>query len=253
MGNAELQSHHTKSNMTTPASAFQPRRPTPPDQATTNDLDPSAPRPISLQSPGDLLHLRAVALQAARQKIDLHLPPNAEAASTSPDGLRKTVEQLVDRFINETFLAARSNVEINGIPGPEAVNWDAKGQNSGEEYEVFDAKLAGRIKDLHGKIEKLNLAVADRRREAVRVQAEKFKQGFGTLDEQMSRLEDEDVHAEPEISLEVDERLKGREETTKESWERAIQALSDVSEGRLKDATDRADEARKVVDALDTT
>jgi kinetochor protein Mis14/NSL1 len=50
-------------------------------------------RKIELQSPEDLRYLVDNVSRAAREKIDLHLPPNA--APEGEDALRRRVEELV--------------------------------------------------------------------------------------------------------------------------------------------------------------
>ena len=52
-------------------------------------------RRVELQSPADLQFLEANVRRAARQKIDLHLPP-AAAPEGEEDALRRRVEKEVD-------------------------------------------------------------------------------------------------------------------------------------------------------------
>lgn len=54
----------------------------------------STHRKIELQSPADLTYLIANVTQAAREKLDKHLPPDAVAGGD--DAMRKRVEQLVN-------------------------------------------------------------------------------------------------------------------------------------------------------------
>ncbi|KAK5295726.1 hypothetical protein LTR16_000709, partial [Cryomyces antarcticus] len=55
----------------------------------------TAHRKIELQSPSDLSYLVQNVSRAARQKIDLHLPPSA--APEGEDALRRRVEELVEQ------------------------------------------------------------------------------------------------------------------------------------------------------------
>lgn len=254
-----------------PQSAFNANPPTlPANTTTTTDLQASPPRPIALQSPADLLHLRAIALQAAREKIDLHIPPtNPEPAPAAPEhDLRKAVEAYVDAFLDATFRGVRAGVEINGLPGPDAVSWDGNNNGDGngdadhhqEEYEDFDAKLAARITGLHSRIEGLNQEVAGLRREAVARAAGDFREGFGEWDRGLAEVEEkmgqeEEARAQEEGSgglvREVDERLMGREEKAQETWERALEGLRRLNEeGGLGAAVERAEEAGRVVQAM---
>ena len=238
-----------------PTTAFTARRLSPPpDAPTTSDLDPSLPRPISLQSPADLLHLRATALKVAREKIDLHIPP-----SDQPDDMRKAVENYVDQFLDNTFRGVREGVEVNGLPGPEAVSWEGDQQ----EYEEFDAKLASRITALHGRIEKLNLEVANQRREGVAKAAREYREKFAMWDRELAEREEEKIKIVEAAAEElesgkaeiwVDEALKGREEIARHTWQRALEGLKRLNEGNesgLSATKERAGDAVKVVRALD--
>lgn len=68
---------------------FESNEPQQGQRATEN-----AHRRIELQSPQDLTYLVANVSQAARTKIDTHLPP--DAAPEGEDAMRTRVEQLVD-------------------------------------------------------------------------------------------------------------------------------------------------------------
>lgn len=58
-------------------------------------MDPAHHRRVELQSPADFTFLEGNVKRAARQKIDLHLPPSA--APAGEDELRKKVEELVEQ------------------------------------------------------------------------------------------------------------------------------------------------------------
>ncbi|KAF2147282.1 uncharacterized protein K452DRAFT_217512 [Aplosporella prunicola CBS 121167] len=134
----------------------------------------AAHRRIELQAPADLAYLVANAKRAARQKIDLHLPPSA-APEGGEDVLRRRVEELVDEYIKATFASARHNIEINGMP-PQELLGEEELQASAEanppalprapEYEPIDSRLADRIRALEAQKELLTGKVADLRRTA---------------------------------------------------------------------------------------
>lgn len=120
---------------------------------TTPPPNPSH-RPVALQSPADLLHLRNTALRAAREKIDLHLPvstndsPPDQAAGSNKgkgkarggdgegegdaaavghgDDMRRAVERHLAAFVDTVFAGVREGVEVNGLPGRAAVSWDSE-------------------------------------------------------------------------------------------------------------------------------
>ena len=75
----------------------------------------SAHRRIELQSAADLHYLRSNARRAARQIIDLHLPPTAAPDGGEEDELRRGVEELVEEYIKNTFKSARHSLSINGL------------------------------------------------------------------------------------------------------------------------------------------
>lgn len=113
------------------------------EAAASTSVSASHHRPISLQSPADLLHLRATALRAARERIDLHLPPDAAndgsaGGSGKNDGathgetedMRRAVERMVDAWIERVFSGVREGVEVNGIRGVESVGWGGDADES---------------------------------------------------------------------------------------------------------------------------
>ncbi|KAL9050184.1 MAG: hypothetical protein Q9162_006779 [Coniocarpon cinnabarinum] len=232
----------------------------PPNSTTTTDLDASAPRRIALQSPQDLLHLRAIALRNAREKIDLHLPPNASAnnpTTNTDDDLRKQVEAYVQAFIDQTFVGVRDNVEINAIPGAEAVEF--QGPNGGvteqEEFEEFDGKLARRITELHGRIEKLNAEVAETRRETVGRAAGEWREGYKNWDEELTQREEQALRDQAEQEpVEENTWVEGFEdmEAARSTWDRALESLMKLNgEEELSAAGKRAGDAVDVVRAME--
>lgn len=74
----------------------------------------SAHRKIELQSPADLTYLIANVSRAAREKIDKHLPPDA-APDGKEDEMRNRVEELVDGYIKNVFVGAKSSMSVNGM------------------------------------------------------------------------------------------------------------------------------------------
>ncbi|KAK5105447.1 hypothetical protein LTS08_001724 [Lithohypha guttulata] len=110
-------------------------------QTTTDNLH----RKVELQSYADLTYLQQNLAKAAREKLDLHFPPQHSARQAAPadvitlggapaepeaqpgedkeneheeaneDPLRKHVRHLVDSFLQETFSSAAHSISINGI------------------------------------------------------------------------------------------------------------------------------------------
>ena len=94
-----------------------------------------AHRKIELQSPADLTHIESNIRNAARQKLDLHLPP-IEGSAAGEDDLRKKVEEKVDEFVREVQRGLRSNVQVNGLDADmEGIEGGVMGE--GEEGEFF--------------------------------------------------------------------------------------------------------------------
>ncbi|KAI9669680.1 MAG: hypothetical protein M1831_007376 [Alyxoria varia] len=300
-------------------------------------------RPISLQSPADLLHLRNVALKAARRRIDESLPvlgheikngaeeqqrgrkgaPDAQpekkrksartatvtataAAATSGNGgddtdkakdakeghtdetselqdtsndeLRRAVEKYLAHFIDTVFGGVRAGCEVNGLKGVDAVSWEsaaatspspstsqggeadsektkktAKGKGKGDgkgrgkndddskpfvqgqEYEPYDTRLATRITRLHSKIEKLNLSLANTRREAVAAASRKFQHGYDDLDTVLAREYDDTVAGESVDSASVGQDLDSdvaidatRQEEIARTFSSAVDTLAEL-------------------------
>lgn len=97
-------------------------------------------RKIELQSHADLTYLQRNLARAAREKLDLHFPPqhsankpaevitlggapleassreeNKDNEEDDEDPLRKNVRLLVDQFLWDTYKSATQNISVNGI------------------------------------------------------------------------------------------------------------------------------------------
>lgn len=95
------------------------------------EIDPSelhsegTHRRIELQSVADLIYLKNNVAHAARAKIDLHLPLEAalREGNTGVDAMRRAVEAGVDKYIEDTFSAAKMGISVNGIDA-EKIEWE---------------------------------------------------------------------------------------------------------------------------------
>lgn len=85
----------------------------------------SSHRRVELQSIADLIYLKNNVAHAARAKIDLHLPLEAalREGNTGVDAMRRAVEAGVDKYIEETFGAAKMGISVNGIDA-EKIEWE---------------------------------------------------------------------------------------------------------------------------------
>lgn len=149
----------------------------------------TAHRRVELQSPADLTYLVANVKRAARQKIDLHLPPSA-APEGAEDVLRRKVEELVDEYIRNTFASARHGMSINGMP-PEDVPQEQDTQG----YEPYNTHMATRIRTLEAQKDSLTEKLADLRRDGPSRAADAWAAGFDaqTASLQARQLEDRDA------------------------------------------------------------
>ncbi|KAF2835648.1 hypothetical protein M501DRAFT_324567 [Patellaria atrata CBS 101060] len=181
----------------------------------------TAHRKIELQAPGDLAFLEQNARKAARERIDLHLPPSA-APVGGEDKLRGRVEELVEEFLTHTFAAAKQNICVNGMDLEENGT-----RNVGEDFEPLDTRLADRLRALEQAKESLITKVADLRRTAPALAARQFQSAYGAYDAglQQRRQEEEDgaVREAQGERLEV-ERVE-RWDEVEGSWERATEGL----------------------------
>ncbi|KAL7269170.1 hypothetical protein RUND412_008172 [Rhizina undulata] len=115
-------------------------------------------RKVELQSPDDLRFLIDNMMKAAREKIDLHLPPGA-----SDDPLRNRVEAMVMEYVRRTFEIARHSISINGMDvGPIE---DYMKKEEVEEFEPYDRKLHDRVSNLYSQVESETIKVTQLRRE----------------------------------------------------------------------------------------
>lgn len=96
-------------------------------------------RKVELQSPLDLTYLRENVAAAAKQKLNLHFPPDAttrnkpgeqegaevvgNGAEEREDPMRARVATLVDDFLDRTYGFASHSISINGndVPAPSSI------------------------------------------------------------------------------------------------------------------------------------
>lgn len=215
---------------------------------------PADTRRIALQSPADLMHLRALALRAARHKIDMTLPFEAAVrdavTGVTTDALRAQVEADVAGYLDRTFEAVRPGVEINGmVPGP---GWEGE-----EEVEGYDVELAARVQAMYTRVAELNLEVAEVRRRA----GGEAKREFG---EAWRGVRKEDARAVEAAEGEADavsaEGMLGKEglgwgeraEAVRVNWEEGVGGAGRVGE-EVRRAEEKASRAEKVVGVLDAS
>lgn len=142
-------------------------------------------RKIELQSPLDLTYLQSHTAAAARQKLDLHFPPNASQVAAAADGngtasdpMRERVQELVAQFLARTWGAAKMGITVNGADADAAADAEVMGGGDEEgkkreekegvdfEYETYDSQLSGRVAGLHAELEALTTQVSRLRRTA---------------------------------------------------------------------------------------
>ncbi|KAH6851400.1 hypothetical protein BKA58DRAFT_370562 [Alternaria rosae] len=226
-------------------------------------------RKIELQSPSDLTFLTSQIRTAARQKLDLHLPPvpSSDTNGDAPDELRRSVEDLVEIFVAKVLQGIRHNVSINGIDVVESgnegdmmdgvVNGNGGGGAEGEsmvetvEYEPFDDKLRSQLSSTVAKRDALIAKISQQRRTTPKVAAETWMKGF----------EEEDrVWAEIQESLQKDAAANGdgevadvealqRQDEVERNWERAVTGLQRLNKG-LPETRARLERAGDVVGYL---
>ncbi|KAJ5648312.1 hypothetical protein N7490_004684 [Penicillium lividum] len=152
-------------------------------------------RKIELQSPADLTYLYANTMALSRKKLDLYFPPSATNDET-PDPMRERVRELVDEYINRTFITASASISINGIDSshpqfPFPASFTAP---ETVEYEPYDTELASRVTALYAQLESLTTTVAQQRRDAPRQAAKEYAAHLM----QVLKEEDEDDSDEPQ-------------------------------------------------------
>ncbi|KAG9190021.1 hypothetical protein G6011_08109 [Alternaria panax] len=207
-------------------------------------------RKIELQSPGDLTYLTAQMRTAARQKLDLHLPPvpSTDQNAHAPDELRRLVEELVEAFVAQVLQGMRHNISVNGIDVVQNNSEDAvvnggdgmDGREGGEEaslvetveYEPFDEKLRGQLSATVAKRDALIAKISQQRRTTPRVAAEEWMRGFEEESkawmEMQGLLEKEAVAANGEVA---GVHALQRQEEVERNWEKAVQGMQRLNKG----------------------
>ncbi|KAH3944099.1 hypothetical protein HBI56_032510 [Parastagonospora nodorum] len=204
-------------------------------------------RKIELQSPSDLTFLTSQIRTAARQKLDLHLPPVSD--SSEPDELRRQVEDLVDAFVAQVLAGMKGNISINGmdvegaIDGEGTVEATMEGVER-EEFEPFDEKLRGKVGSAIARRDALVGKISAHRRTTGEAAAKAFQQQFERENEVVAKqvVEEGDMDIAGVDALE-------REEEVRRNWERAVEGLGRLNKG-LPETRARLERAGDVVGYL---
>jgi len=260
--------------MLSPARAVSPAEST--ASTHSNLLSAGAHRRVELQSPADFTHLLTIATTNAREKIIKHTQAQLQLSQPvqSPPVDAALLAAHLGSFLDTTFGSLRHNVSINGVNGErvfpttpsllkptssvDAVEQEADASTHPEDYEDYDATLAARITTLHATVEKMNLALADTRRNAAARAADRWKRDFEERlrrdDEELVVLnKEEEEQEQPDLGLRGmlpffgdAEGNEGRVEDVKRTWTGALDALARV-QGGAEEVKKRAERARAVV------
>jgi kinetochor protein Mis14/NSL1 len=219
-------------------------------------------RKVELQSPLDLTYLQSNLAASARQKLDLHFPPSAsqpqpssepsasvsqQNGTTTTDPMRQRVQDLVDQFLERTWIAAKQGISVNGQdattllpPAIDATTGAAPDQPGEEregvdfEYEPYDARLSSKVASLYGELEALTAQVCNLRRTAPGAAAEKYNRALlEALEEDQRAFETRKEAAVGRISgdgrnegvLKLDDMREGWQEDVTEMYERSLGEL----------------------------
>ncbi|KAL1793833.1 hypothetical protein ACET3X_007254 [Alternaria dauci] len=219
-------------------------------------------RKIELQSPADLAYLTNQIRTAARQKLDLHLPPvpPTDQTANTPDELRRSVEDLVDTFIAQVLHGMRHNISINGLDVVQSASEDVVGNGDGMdidgrgedvetiEYEAFDDKLRTQLSATVAKRDALIAKISQQRRTTPKVAAEEWIKRFEAESAVLqSAGQGGDVDAESDGVAGV-EALQ-RQDEVERNWEKAVLALQRLNKG-LPETRARLERAGDVVGYL---
>ncbi|OAL45048.1 hypothetical protein IQ07DRAFT_662678 [Pyrenochaeta sp. DS3sAY3a] len=212
-------------------------------------------RKIELQSPADLTYLTTQIRTAARQKLDLHLPPHVSDTAGEPDELRAQVESLVDAFVAQIIHGMRGNISINGMEvlgagrgdGSEAgegavgsaVGIEGAGEGGAmerEEYAPFDEKLRVQLGASIARRDALVAKISQHRRGTPGAAAKAFMAQFEAENEAlrvqtagMTGVEGEGGEGVQDVSLEME--ALAREDEVQKNWERAVEGLARLNKG----------------------
>ncbi|PWO27401.1 DAK1, Dihydroxyacetone kinase [Pyrenophora tritici-repentis] len=206
-------------------------------------------RKIELQSLTDLTYLTSKIRTAARQKLDLHLPPVSD--TSEPDELRRNVEELVEAFVAQVLQGMRHNISINGIDviargrsgdedeRGEKIKGILSADNEGEslvekeEFEPFDDKLRGQLSSTVAKRDALIAKISQHRRTTPKAAADAFQEQF----EQENREIEEKIRGIVKgaevlgVADVADVEANMRQEEVEKNWERAVEGLQRLNKG----------------------
>ncbi|RMZ72057.1 Kinetochore mis14 [Pyrenophora seminiperda CCB06] len=226
-------------------------------------------RKIELQSPSDLAYLTSKIRTAARQKLDLHLPPVSD--TSEPDELRRSVEDLVEAFVAQVLQGMRQNISINGIDvvarGRSGDEVDERGEKmegivsaadtegeslvEKEEFEPFDDKLRGQLSSTVARRDALIAKISQHRRTTSKAAAEAFQERFERENGEVAGRIGEMARGAEVLGVGdvAGVEAGARQEEVERNWERAVMGLQRLNKG-LPETRARLERAGEVVGYL---
>ncbi|CAF9907578.1 hypothetical protein IMSHALPRED_005575 [Imshaugia aleurites] len=209
-------------------------------------------RKIDLQSPSDLIYLFNNIKTAARQKMDLAIPPSA--APEGEDAYRSKVEELVQKYIVQTLTLALPSLTLNGLdpspsllrpnPGPEANTPD-----DNDNYEPYDPRLAERLRTLYSEFDTQSTRVAELRRDAPGAAARGYIERLEAELEREKGLEKERGSAGVHMDVEgFDTGVLQRKDDVERMWVRGTERLVEL--GKIPGVLAKSERAEKAVEIV---
>ncbi|MCJ1461911.1 hypothetical protein MMC07_000510 [Pseudocyphellaria aurata] len=214
-------------------------------------------RKIDLQSPADLIYLRDNIRNAAKQKLDLAIPPQGE------DAFRTKVQDLVQDYITQTLTLALPSLAINGLdapasllaPSPDPASPSTPAENDSN-YEAYDPRLAAKLRELYAQLEYESTRAAELRREAPGAAARAYIERLEAemeLEREREREQKKEWESGGESSavqgIELECARVERPEEVKKMWQKGNEGL--VGLERITEVLARLERAGKAAEVVE--
>ncbi|KAF6219333.1 hypothetical protein HO133_005158 [Letharia lupina] len=209
-------------------------------------------RKIDLQSPSDLTYLFNNIKAAARQKMDLAIPPSA--APEGEDAYRSKVEELVQEYIVQTLTRALPSLTLNGLdPSPTLLRPNAAPEantpDDNSNYEPYDPRLAERLRTLYAEFDTQSTRIAELRRDApgaaARGYVERLEAELKREKEMEKEREWQGLHMEAEY---LDLGIVKRKDDMERMWGRGTERLVEL--GKIPGVLAKLERAEKAVEVV---
>ncbi|KAK9380870.1 kinetochore protein Mis14 like-domain-containing protein [Kockiozyma suomiensis] len=197
----------------------------------------------------DIRFLQKIFLDAAKNKINTHLP-----SQSAEDSLRSEVEARMNEFISKTFDLAKYSLVVNGVEATDPslgalMNANEVDKQEEQDVEPFDLELNEQVRQLYAQIDEETVAVTTLRREAPLRAIESYTAQLAEIDSKSYVLQDDDDDIEADTPDFDINQIIPRRDTVESDFDQLVVSIREMKK-RIPDAIAKVERAEAAITHL---